>query len=149
MENIDVSRALRAITVLTATLSFTVGCGSTDRLEPVSGVVMFADGRPVAGGVVEFKPIASTGRAARGAIGPDGRFELKSGSAPGARAGRYQVAVVQASPTTTHTRVHAPLPRIHARYARFETSGLFQDVKSGTTTSSLFVVDQVRAAAER
>jgi len=149
MENIDFSEALRAITVWAATLIFTAGCGSGERLEPVSGFVRFADGRPVAGGVVEFKPVAATGRPARGAIGPDGRFELKSGSAPGARAGRYQVAVVQASPPTTHTRDHAPLPQIHTRYARFETSGLVEDVKSGTTTSALIMVEQARAAAER
>jgi|688.fasta_scaffold125285_3 hypothetical protein len=145
----DFCGALWAITLSAAAVIFAVGCGSGERLEQVSGLVVFADGRPVAGGVVEFKPIAATGRGARGAIGPDGRFELKSGAANGAQAGRYHVAVVQGTPAMSHTRDHAPLPRIHPRYSRFDTSGLMEDVKCGTPTSSVIVVEQTRAAAER
>jgi len=52
-------------------------------------------------------------------------------------------------PSTSYTRDHAPLPQIHPRYARFETFGLVEDVKSGTPTSSLIVVEQARTTAER
>lgn len=103
------------------------GCGpSGPDLVPVSGTVAFANGKPVSGGVIEFAP--ETGPAARGAIGPDGRFTLTTGDRPGAVAGKHRVTVVQgvladAAPVAHARGKHAAFA-VPPKYARSETSGL-------------------------
>lgn len=128
-----------------AMLVATAGCGGSDRLEIVSGTVVFADGRAVTGGVVEFDPVAENGRPARAAIGTDGRFMLRSGAASGARSGRYRVAVVHhvADPGIAAHRGHHP--RVHPRFGRFETSGLVEDVVAGRPNSLRIVVEAMTA----
>ena len=131
-----------------ALLALAVGCGPRQRFESVSGTVVFTDGRPVAGGVVEFDPVDASGRPARSAIGPDGRFSLKSGAVAGAMAGRYRVAVVQvlldagAAPRHGHTRVHQ-------RFGRFETSGIIVEVAAGVPNEPQIVVEPLPSAPER
>jgi len=75
-----------------------VGCGSSGparpALNPVKGKVTLGNGAPLAFGTIGFEP--SGGRAFRcsGKIGPDGTFELETGSEKGATAGKYSVSVI-------------------------------------------------------
>jgi hypothetical protein len=73
------------------------GCGSGDKVVPVSGLVTL-DGQPVAGIAVSLEPIAAAGNnapgpAAFGVTGPDGRYTAKilSGERNGATAGKNRV----------------------------------------------------------
>ena len=76
-----------------------MGCGSSSGparppLNPVKGKVTLGNGAPLAFGTIGFEP--SGGRAFRcsGKIGPDGTFEIETGSEKGATAGNYKVSVV-------------------------------------------------------
>lgn len=126
-----------------------IGCGARDRLEPVAGEVVFADGRPVVGGVVEFDPVAGPGRPARAAIGPDGRFSLRSGAAVGARPGRYRVAVVGVAGDPALAPHHHDRPAVHPRYASARGSGLVAEVVAGGPNRPRIVVEPASAASPR
>lgn len=110
-----------------AGLLLIAGCGGTDRLWPVAGTVSFSDGRPLEGGVIELKPMAAEGRPARAAIGAGGRFALETAGRPGARAGRYHVAIVPHL-VVGHSPHGAGLP---PRFSRFDQSGLEVEVPRG------------------
>ena len=75
-----------------------VGCGSSGparpALNPVKGKVTLGTGAPLAFGTIAFEP--SGGRAYRcsGKIGPDGTFELETGTEKGSSAGKYKVYVL-------------------------------------------------------
>jgi len=64
------------------------GCGQPGK---VSGVVTL-DGAPLSTGVITFNPAVS-GPSAYGAIGADGRYELRTGATAGLAAGEYVVTV--------------------------------------------------------
>jgi hypothetical protein len=73
------------------------GCGDTAPapLAAVHGRVTFR-GVPLPAGLVVFTPddeAGSHGACAQGAIGPDGRYALATGGAPGAAPGRHRVTV--------------------------------------------------------
>lgn len=133
------SRVRRAVgSAIAAGAMLHPGCTPADvPVFPVTGTVMFDNGKPVSTGVIEFEPV-NGGPSARGKIGRDGRFELSTGDRPGAVAGVHRVAVVQTfvldgvtnddrEDHSRHaTRVVAP------RYARFATSGLEQRVEPAT-----------------
>lgn len=125
---------LRRLLVLGA-FGALAGCGPAGpAVYPVTGVVVFADGSPVKSGTIEFEP-ADGGPAARGAIGPKGRFTLQTGSQEGAVAGAHRVAVVQVfvldgitpEVRAAHSRHKAQI--VHRRHARFDTSGLTREVR--------------------
>lgn len=83
-------------------------------------------------GVVEFAPVGG-GPAASGKIGPDGPFVLETGSRQGAVAGEHQVAVVQVflnDGHPEHVKKGHQFRLVHARYRRFETSGLQRTVEA-------------------
>lgn len=116
------------------------GCGTTDRLWPVAGTVAFADGRPLAGGVIELKPVANVGRSARGAVGADGRFSLDTAGRRGVGAGRYRVAIVPQLVVG-----HAPHgPGVAPRFTRFETSGLEVEIPSGGIADLTLTIESGR-----
>jgi hypothetical protein len=129
---------------IAAVLGATVGCGRRRRLEAVTGQVVFTDGQPVAGGVVEFLPDGD-GRAARGAIGHDGRFTLKTGPSVGAQAGRYRVAVVHVLALADGAAGHGHR-RVHARFARVATSDLTAEVISNRPNVQRIIVDAAEDA---
>jgi len=97
-----------AAALSTLALLFLGGCGKS-RPEPpktfeVTGTVLGADGKPLTGGLVEFrsagdKPVSATGR-----IQPDGSFSLSTiageQNVPGAVAGTHKVTVVPPPPDT-------------------------------------------------
>ncbi|MBN9520655.1 carboxypeptidase regulatory-like domain-containing protein [bacterium] len=106
------------------------GCGPAGpAVYPVSGVVVFPDGAPVKSGTIEFEP-ADGGPAARGTIGPKGRFTLQTNGRDGAVAGSHRVAVVQVfvldglkpEVRAAHSRHSAKV--VNPKHARFDTSGL-------------------------
>jgi hypothetical protein len=77
-------------------LLLSAGCGEIrPQTYPVRGTVRFADGTPVAVGMVEFLP--SSGRpSARAKISRDGHFVLGTyGNDDGAISGKHQVLVIQ------------------------------------------------------
>lgn len=106
-----------------------IGCGPS--LYPAGGTVTYEDGIPVPGdGTVVFEgTVGGRLEMARGAIGPDGRFQLSTlKPGDGAYAGTYHVKLVPApSDPDQPTRS----PKYHPRYTEFETSGLEFEVKPG------------------
>lgn len=101
-----------------------VGCGRPKY--PVSGVVVYDDGSPFAGGGVVAMETELDGKRvmSRGGIGPDGRFILASERpGDGAFAGSYRVRVLP------HVVVDGPVTAgIADRFQSFETSGLTFEV---------------------
>ncbi|QEL14978.1 peptidase associated/transthyretin-like domain-containing protein [Limnoglobus roseus] len=113
-------------------LAALVGCGGGKH--PVSGVVTLEDGSPLTKGLVVFErsdggpPIA-----ARGTIGPDGRYELSTDRAgDGVPAGKYKV-LINSLDLSEVPDEQKNLP-FDSKYGKFETSGLQCDVTSGGTT---------------
>jgi hypothetical protein len=114
-------------------LATVLGCrSSAPELHPVTGKVVFKDGRPVQGAMVEFA--VENGFGARGKTDSDGRFELATGGQKGAVVGAHRVAVVQmvvADGAAAHAKAHHGWLAIHPKYAAFDTSGLIREVKAG------------------
>ena len=118
-------------TVLVVVLAGLAGCGSAgSALYPVSGKVMFTDGRVVPSGLVEFTPDDGT-PPARGKIESDGRFMLTTGTQAGAVSGTHKIAVIQ-----VNAGEQAPPPghkhkgfTVDRKYSRTETSGLTRQVR--------------------
>jgi len=77
-----------ALSLLASVVCLAAGCGQPGR---VSGVVTL-DGAPLSTGVITFNPTAN-GASAYGAIGADGRYELRTGASAGLAAGDYVVTV--------------------------------------------------------
>jgi hypothetical protein len=75
-----------------------VGCGSAGpprpALNPVKGKVTLGTGVPLAFGTIAFEPAGGRAFRCSGKIGPDGTFELETGSEKGATAGKYSVSVI-------------------------------------------------------
>ncbi|MGL4419561.1 MAG: carboxypeptidase-like regulatory domain-containing protein [Gemmataceae bacterium] len=115
-------------------LLLNLGCGSTSPATvPAKGRVIFQDGKPVAGGVIEFVP-TNGGDAARAKIGADGRFELKTGDAEGAILGTYTVVIVAnqiVDGAAAHVQQKHAAMVVHPKYSSARTSGLMQEVKPG------------------
>ena len=114
-----------AITLAASLAALTTGCGGGARpLYRGGGKVAFADGKPLAGGWVELKPVGSDLKtSSRGQIQEDGTFELSTFEpGDGAYEGEYLVAVVP-PPSVNPNKMQFPPPAIHPKFSRFETSG--------------------------
>ena len=79
------------------------------RTYPVKGKVVYKDGTPLAGGMVDFRPTGQAAGSVSGQIGSDGTFTLTTrtdqGAAPGAPEGQYRVTVMprfEGDQTKTH-----------------------------------------------
>jgi hypothetical protein len=81
-----------------------LGCGRGPKLVPVSGRVLYADGRPVTAASVCFTPDAdkgNTGTLATGLLALDGSFTLRTHPhGDGAMVGAYKVTVSLGRGTT-------------------------------------------------
>lgn len=129
-----------------------VGCGGRPyAVAPVAGRVSL-DGEPLAGGVVNFQPIAaknttSPGPGATGRLGPDGRFalELLDGS-PGAVVGEHRVRIYSVAgegPAASDTdEPGRPKERVPVRY-NYQSELTFT-VPPGGTASADFSLTTVR-----
>lgn len=87
-----------AVVALFLSLMFIAGCGSDRAYAPVSGIVTF-EGKPLAGGTVNFQPVAKSGtniagKGSNGLCDSDGRFELLTvDGKPGAAVGEHRVRI--------------------------------------------------------
>lgn len=92
------------------------------------GKVVFTDGKPLTGGVVEFRAVGGQNRVtARGPIQPDGSFRLSTfRNNDGAVEGEHSALVCPPQPVQEPgTPVLKNIPLIiDPRFTRFETSGL-------------------------
>jgi hypothetical protein len=77
------------------------GCGPTathPKTYSVKGTVVYKDGQPLAGGVVEFRSTKDPMVRATGTVGPDGTFTLftptQKDSIAGAEEGEYSVNII-------------------------------------------------------
>jgi len=104
-----------------------VGCGGSSgpgrpALNPVKGKVTLGSGAPLAFGTIGFEPAGGRAYRCEGKIGPDGTFELETGSEKGATAGKYKVSV--GLPANKRNSV----PK---KFQSDETSGIEVEVVSG------------------
>lgn len=131
-----VCRVLHTATLLTLTLSISVGCDTHPATAPVQGSVLFED-QPLKFGSVMFQP-TSGGQPARGEIQPDGTFILSTFSeGDGAIIGSHRVRImcnsVQDPNNTAAYDVNAAnvgrlmIPR---KYTQLSSSGLTADVSA-------------------
>jgi hypothetical protein len=113
------------------------GCSSGPKTYPVEGTVVFKDGTPFPGGLVEFEPVTADPKLrvnARGAVQPDGTFRLttfKEGD--GAVEGQHRAVVLPpAPPNLVEDRTKPPPPLIlDRRFMSYDTSGLQFTVTQG------------------
>jgi hypothetical protein len=105
-----------------------VGCGGDGPATyPVEGRITFADGKPLAGGVVEFQPAdkQTESFSSRGRIQPDGTYQMSTFAAnDGVVAGKHRVLVSPPLPPGPIDPMKRPKPVIHPRFERYDTSGL-------------------------
>ena len=95
-----------------------LGCSSQPEGEdltthPVSGVVLAKNGRPVAGGAIQFQGVDDPNHASIGEITSYGKFTLRTNLAdgtkqPGAVAGNYRVTVFPPADAPQTAAVHSP-----------------------------------------
>jgi hypothetical protein len=114
MAMLDTPRANRPLRGLLAAalLAFPVGCGrppDMPRTYAVKGRVVYKDGTPLAGSLVEFCPAGQVIGSVTGQVGPDGLFTLTThtdqGAVPGAPEGQYSVTIMpklEGDQTKTH-----------------------------------------------
>jgi hypothetical protein len=132
--------------VLVAVLGLAAGCGG--RMGQVDGKVVWADGGPATeleGSEVVFES-AALGLSARGTVGPDGTFRLRTEQPDdGAPVGDYRVAVAenQRNANPEGTLLHPPV--LDQKYRDFKTSGLTATVSPGVTPVTLTVTKAVGA----
>ena len=111
------------------------GCGGpgpyAGSLYPVKGKVLLDDGRPLAGGSVQFIPTKG-GLPASGKIEDDGTFSLKSKSRDGAAAGEYKVRIEPRSELLARKGRATPKLPFAAKYREYDgNTGLTATVTSG------------------
>ena len=103
-----------------------VGCGSAGpprpALNPVKGKVTLSTGVPLAFGTIAFEPAGGRAFRCSGKIGPDGTFELETGSEKGATAGNYKVSVVLPANKSKS---------VPKKFQSDETSGILLEIVSG------------------
>jgi hypothetical protein len=138
-------RALVPIVALAAgavAVAIPGGCSSSAPPGPaaVRGKVTF-QGRPLAGGLVVFTPDrdrGTTGKPARGEIGPDGTFRLEHDGTDRVPPGWYRVAIAAApgDPPPEPGR-----PAFPPQLRRPDTSGLLREVQPGKEHSFEFAVE--------
>lgn len=138
------SRIRRITFPLACAVLVAAGCGQSGR---VSGVVTL-DGAPLTTGVITFNPAAS-GASAYGAIGPEGRYELKTGASAGLPPGEYVVTVAAnaAAPEGADAErwpgTERVLPLVTPKkYADRERTPLRAAVKAGTQAFDFDLVSE-------
>ena len=104
------------------------GCSGGEPVYPVTGQIVFSDGKPVPGGIIEFQALEGTSKAnPRGTIGAEGKFSMISlPERQGAAPGKYRV-IVRAFDPAYDDEAHGfkiPPPLIDRRYEKYETTNL-------------------------
>jgi hypothetical protein len=121
---------LRCFCVLAVCYLAAGGCaGSGEKLYPVSGAVE-VEGKPLTFGGVTFHPAADKGNTTKhtpiSPIGSDGRYQLVTGTRPGAPAGWYRV-LVHANPAKAPS-LAPPKFATNIKYTREETTDILVEV---------------------
>lgn len=109
------------------------GCG--DSQPTLTGVVTL-DGAPLANGNISFLP-AGEGAGASATIGPDGAYDVRTGSVRGLAPGEYVVTVSANGPPITKRGSDLPLPGkllTPKKYSTSRTSDLRATVQPGENT---------------
>ncbi|WP_254513425.1 hypothetical protein [Anatilimnocola floriformis] len=124
--------------------TFLTGCDNKVKTYPVTGTVKFTDGKPLAGGTVEFRSVNSDVAKqvnARGEIGADGKYQLTTFNPnDGAIAGEHQVCVFPPSRDTPGNFSSEPPPSpLQRKFLAYETSGLKYTVQ--TTGPNVYDID--------
>lgn len=108
-------------------LSFS-GCQSSeDRVYPVGGKVVFADGSPAQFGIIEFRSDAPTPVTARGKIKKDGSFRVRAtGRSWGLTKGTHKCIVLQVigNPRGQPRLIHSHGLDVADKYRDYKTSDL-------------------------
>jgi hypothetical protein len=130
---------VRALALLSACLA---GCGGSAPVYPVKGKVVLSDGRPLAGGAIQFIPKPG-GMLAYGQIKPDGTFSLRSlDHREGAQAGEYKVRIEPSLEMTAPKGKKRPVLPFAERYvAEDGETGLTAVVKAEPTDLEPFRLD--------
>lgn len=138
------SMVRRIVFPLACAAFMAAGCGKPGR---VSGVVTL-DGAPLTTGVITFSPAAS-GASAYGAIGPGGRYELKTGASAGLAPGDYVVTVAAnaAAPEGADAEQWPGTERVlplvtPKKYADRERTPLRASVKAGAQALDFALVSE-------
>jgi hypothetical protein len=121
--------------ILGILLLVVAGCGPAQATHPVTGKVTFADGKPLAGAMVEFETTLAGGKRlnAQGETAADGSYRLTTPDmGEGAVAGEQRVIVGQPM-IATPSNMSGPPPKdaIDRKYQSYESSGLSCTVKAG------------------
>jgi hypothetical protein len=119
------------------------GCGGKKTI-PVTGRVVFADGTPLAEGLVVFNPVVDADKLPTpdGVIQSDGTFKMRTYSASdGVLPGKYRVAIVVPPPPEGEP------PRLDPKFAQGHTSGFEADVQPGEKNDFTFTVHPPPAPA--
>ena len=116
------------------------GCGPS--MGQIEGKIVWTDGTPaveLAGGQVIFES-QEMRITARGEIGPDGTFKLRTSKPDdGAKLGEYEVAIVEHRVATGGEGSRLAPQRLPDKYYDFKTSGLKATVTAGVTPLTLTV----------
>jgi hypothetical protein len=122
------------------------GCGPPKPIGvPVHGKVTYK-GSPVPRGTIVFTPDASRGHQgslARGDIGPDGSYSLRTDAGYGALPGWYKVTVmaVEMSPKPAGELYAVPRSLLPVKYRDPELAGLEREIKAGSENCIDFNLD--------
>jgi hypothetical protein len=124
------------------------GCNRGPATVPVTGIVVFPDDSPLKGGMVEFRGSdVSSAYLARGVIGADGKFILRTGEkSSGAMPGDYHVVVTPEVPEDsagmTPAQYHRAMHPIDSKYLNSSTSGLKFTVSNDPSKNDFKIVVQ-------
>jgi hypothetical protein len=118
------------------------GCDGGLQTYPVQGKVVFPNGKPLAGGSVEFLTKDTEGKAlnARGPINADGTFQVKTRDQEGAVAGKHQIIVLPLRVDAVSKTTVVPPNPIDPRYSSYATSGLSFTVEAKPENSCVLTV---------
>ncbi|MGC4001613.1 MAG: hypothetical protein QM811_00005, partial [Pirellulales bacterium] len=102
-----------------------IGCGKAE-LYPVHGRVVFADGKPLKAGSVEFLHKTAEGKSinARAGLDEKGEFTLKTSNRDGAVPGEHQVIVMPYRPDESDSTKKVPPDPIDSVYMNYATTPL-------------------------
>lgn len=112
------------------------GCGHTSRpTYRTGGKVVFPDGKPLVGGMVEFRSAGAEHTVvARGQVQPDGSFQLSTYRPnDGAVEGEHSALVAPFAPMGHMEEMKGAPMVIDSRFTQFDTSGWKFTVVSDTT----------------
>jgi hypothetical protein len=138
--SVHIHRIRRPLPALAALVVLTAAAGCSGGRVPVTGKVAFADGSPLAEGMVICETqVGEKTVSARGKLTADGSFQLgtyKPGD--GALPGKYRVLVVPRALTERELLSQPPI--IDPKFEQFDTSGLAVQVAAGQPNVLNFTV---------